>query len=200
MTRMKIVKIIFLDFDGVINNIESRAVARSTEKFSEGGLVLPSEIPTWQREVDYSSLRLLDLACKLCDAKIVLSTSWRNRVHITEFNSWVRNNGCQYLEMIDRTPPWVELANGSAGIRGDEIQSWIDQHKPPEYVILDDECHFRKHQYSRTVICDHNVGYRYSEFIQTLRLFEADESVLTHYDKTLKIPQWINHPLGTKFE
>lgn len=196
-------KLIFLDIDGVLTSLESRTITDDDMYTKQGNIILSTDSrPLWQREIDLVNLRLVDLACKFTEAKVVISSSWRTRLTLDEFNTWARSLGCMYIDAIAKTPPFAMTANGRQGIRGDEVAAYLEQYRAeqPMYVILDDESQFRKHQYDRLVLCDHNRGYRYDEFVKTLELFEADASTIEYYKCEMIKPRWTNHPPGTKFE
>ncbi len=110
-------KVIFLDFDGVLNSLSSP---------SEGIALLPDKLEL---------LRGLGDATR---AKIVLSTSWREH--------WSKDPkqcdsvgaaidllfGAHGLEIFDKTPM---LSGG----REREIKAWLEQHPQVEhFVVLDD--------------------------------------------------------------
>lgn len=103
-------KIIFLDVDGVLNSEQDR--------FS------------WTIESD-KHLILLACIVRRTDAKIVVSSSWRNcglldtlKTRLNDFSMSIYDKTC-YSEH---------------GIRGLEIKEWLDNHSDVEsFVILDDE-------------------------------------------------------------
>jgi len=110
-------RIIFLDFDGVLN---------SNKFFIES-----NEAPPFF--LDDSKTLLLKQIIDETDAKIVLSTSWREiwdtdleiakklKEYFTSFN----------IEIFDSIP-FIDY------IRAHEIQNWLDNHPCDQYVILDD--------------------------------------------------------------
>ena len=112
-------KVIFLDFDGVIT--------------------IP---PKW-----YLQANLIKNVKKIVDAtgaKIVVSSSWRSEnIEKTKESIIERKRRCPRNSMLywlvdnlyDVTP-WVGLGNG----RGGEIQKWLNDHPEVDnYVILDDD-------------------------------------------------------------
>ncbi len=193
--------IVFLDFDGVLTNIESR-ITRKPDEIAKGIIISGAGgIPLWQTEMDLTSLKLLNLLCEITSAKIVLSTSWRRKLRLVEINSWFRHDlKLEHLDVIDVTQPFVTLPSGDQGIRGDEIEQWLVSHPHESYLILDDELHFRKAQYARAVICEHNVGFRFDQFISALKILEVDQDKIDFYLAEAANPRWINHPIGTVFE
>lgn len=113
-------KVVFLDFDGVLN---SEKYIRSC---GEGVAIDPSRISLLKQIIDTT------------DAKIVLSSSWR--VHWTHAPDECNSTGKlindifgQYgLQIWDKTPQ-LRLR------REQEIQCWLDEHPEAEnFVVLDD--------------------------------------------------------------
>lgn len=105
-------KVLFLDFDGVLNNYKERNFG---EKFS------------------VSSCRNLNsLMKKVPDLKIVISSAWR--MHGVEYcKSILESNGVNSDAVIDRT-------GNEDGPRGYQIKCWLDRNpKVTNFVILDDE-------------------------------------------------------------
>lgn len=105
-------KVIFLDFDGVLNNFKDRNFG---EQFS------------------ISSCRNLNsLVKKVRGVKIVISSAWR--MHGLEYcKSILEKNGINSDNVIDRT-------GNEDGIRGNQIQAWLDRNPGVKaFVIIDDE-------------------------------------------------------------
>lgn len=121
-------KVIFLDFDGVLNS------AKYLEEKERFGFA-----------IDPARMVLLKQIVDATDAKIVLSTSWRE--HWSKdplqcdstgeiINSFFSEFG---LQIFDKTP---ELSTK----RENEIRSWLDTHTDIEgFVILDDRILFAEY-------------------------------------------------------
>lgn len=104
-------KVLFLDFDGVLNNYKDRNFG---EDFSK------------------SSCKNLNSLLKKCpELKIVISSSWR--YHGMEYCIGVlEKNGVDASSVIDVT-------GKEHGIRGNQIQAWLDRHtEVTAFVIVDD--------------------------------------------------------------
>ena len=110
-------KVIFLDFDGVIT--------------------IP---PKWYLKAD-----LIKNVKKIVDttgAKIVVSSSWRmDSVQETINRMIIRPKRCPRNKMLN----WLidnlyDVTNTYKGLRGQEIKDWLDEHNDIEnYVIIDDD-------------------------------------------------------------
>lgn len=114
-------KIIFLDFDGVLN---SEKYVRNCGHF---GVIL-----------DPSRMLLLKQLVTATDAKIVLSTSWRehwdtDKSKCNETGLFINEIFAEHnLSIYDKTP---KLSSD----RESEIKMWLDNHPDTEgFVVLDD--------------------------------------------------------------
>lgn len=136
-----VTKILFLDFDGVVNNIGTR---------SGMGLNIPFKcydriyIPTdWGFE-NIGVFNQLLLWCLENNVKIVISSSWRICIgYAQEFN--------EFFDTIFHEYSWVKRVNsldrlvidttGKARINRElEIKEWLDTNKyTGKFVILDDD-------------------------------------------------------------
>jgi hypothetical protein len=131
-------KIIFLDFDGVLNS------ARYLLRCEESGFV-----------IDPARMVLLKKIADATGAKIVLSTSWRE--HWSKNQTECSSTGVRIndifrkfgLQILDKTP-------SLHAPRETEIKTWLDNHPEVEnFVVLDDrlmcapflEGHFVKTSY-----------------------------------------------------
>lgn len=113
-------KVIFLDFDGVIT--------------------IP---PRWTINID--KLKNLKKIIDATDAKIVVSSSWRSsniertKEHIIDRTS---NNDIinWFIDNIYDITPFISNDKYKGTGRGGEIQTWLDAHPEVEnYIILDDD-------------------------------------------------------------
>ena len=136
--------IVFLDIDGVLNNL---------------GSVVACGIPS--KHFDPVSVRLVAKLCENADAKIVVSSSWRN--------GDLQDLACAGISsrIIDETPHLLD-------IRGREIQAWLDEHedKVTNYVILDDDSDMIAGQnFVQTTFQD---GFRFEHYVRALRYLNPD--------------------------
>lgn len=103
-------RIIFLDIDGVLNNMAS---------ISDGIELLSSKV------------LLIDQLCKDTGAKVVISSCWGKLFDFEAICWGLRWTGLR-SKPIDVTPRHDDKP------RGYEIQQWLKQHGASTYVILDD--------------------------------------------------------------
>lgn len=132
-------KVIFLDFDGVITSPDSK----------------------WK--IDMHKINIVNDICDKTDAKIVVTSNWRMGYHDDVYacherlkQYFIKHN---YLDNFKDTfdkfiSNIIGMTECIAGLRGDEIKSYINEHPEVEnYVIIDDD----------SDMCD----YQLFNFIQT---------------------------------
>ena len=121
-------RIIFLDFDGVLNS------AAYWECAEQHGGVSP---------FDPVLLARLDALIERTDAHIVVTSSWRGNIMSSRnvLKAW----GLKHWERVIGTTPDLSIARSSglyvACERGDEVSRWLREADPEgvtRYVILDD--------------------------------------------------------------
>jgi 2-hydroxy-3-keto-5-methylthiopentenyl-1-phosphate phosphatase len=157
-------KVIFLDFDGVLNH----------EKFYRGRFdkrydLDYVEVPHPYSEIDPECVSILNYIIEKTGALVVLSTSWRHSG--TDYCIDILLNRGFKGDVIDRTPDFWE----SWSVRGNEIQHWIDTNRSKEgiesYVILDDDSDMLLSQKNNFVRVDFRYGL-------TMELAETVISIL----------------------
>ena len=132
-------KVIFLDFDGVITSPDSK----------------------WK--IDMHKIKIINDICDKTDAKIVVTSTWRMGYHDDVYacherlkRYFIKNN---YLDNFKDTfdkfiSNIIGMTECIGGLRGDEIKSYMNEHPEVEnYVIIDDD----------SDMCD----YQLCNFIQT---------------------------------
>ncbi len=132
-------KVIFLDFDGVIR------------VSVDGGWVTPD-----QAEFCGARMASLAKACRDLDCKIVVSSDWRQWDNRLEIEALLKPHLAQCLHDDWSTP--------IIGQRWKEVRKWLDGH--PEvvnYAILEDYLpHFEgcpEHMNERIVLCTNRYGF-----------------------------------------
>lgn len=121
MTLVKNMKIIFLDFDGVLN----------CRRYRENSLSY------YEDYIDESRMLLLKYIVDKTGAKIVLTTTWRmywDNSYLVDYEETQRMNNifAKYgLEIYSKTSNYEEN-------RDYEITMWISENNIKQYVILDD--------------------------------------------------------------
>ena len=143
-------KVIFLDFDGVIT--------------------IP---PKWYLKAN--KIKYIKRIVDETDAKIVVSSSWRmDTVEETRKSMIYKEKRCPRNKMlywlIDNiydVTPWVGLGNG----RGGEIQKWLNDHPEVDnYVILDDDHDMWDSQMYHFVQTNYEDGITEVETIRAIKV------------------------------
>lgn len=139
-------KVIFLDFDGVLN-----VIPQGHDYY--GGIFHPEFVENLRRIINETG------------AKLVISSSWRHGGLERMRKMWEHR---QYPgEIIGITPDlrWRTKdsdldRNEDKMVRGDEIQSILDQHPQiSNYVIIDDDNDMLPSQRGNFVITSNNINH-----------------------------------------
>ena len=123
-------KVILLDFDGVLNCVTSKSRVPS-----------PKEPNIWYVGIDSNKMRNLVKIVQETDAKIILTTTWREHYEVGAYkqmdpvgkymNNKFRKFGLKIYDKIQR---------GKRFDRGRGVKVWLDEHpEVTDFVILDDE-------------------------------------------------------------
>lgn len=118
-------KVIFLDFDGVLNSQQHIQDVwkhpRGSEGFDDDGAMLSAPL-----------VRRVQKICTATGAAVVLSTSWRIADKFEQLVDWLRERDLS-APVIGKTP------RSCAGYRGEEIRQWLNDNPGVDaFVILDD--------------------------------------------------------------
>jgi hypothetical protein len=150
-------KIIFLDFDGVLNH-ERWYVDRQAEKNDGFTVGHPYS------EFDPKSIEYLNDLIQETGAKVVVSSTWRLGRHRNDLQEILNKRGFTG-EIIGITPNLRNL--GESILRGNEILQWIKDNKEivgcpyyeyENYVILDDDSDMLYWQKDNFILVDRFVG------------------------------------------
>jgi len=124
------VKVIFLDFDGVLNSETSFLYEDFRRKNHKEQGVKGKVCETLSPHCCAALQAVLN---QYPDVKIVLSTTWRCMFSMDWLKAKLEEYHVDSSRVIDKTP---ELFSGE---RGREIQQWLDAHpEVTQYVIIDD--------------------------------------------------------------
>lgn len=135
MGMVKMKKIIFLDFDGVLNTYEF------LDKLPKPKF---SDYQGWKNHDETfkpENIENLNHIIEKTGASIVISSSWRRLYTLKQIKNVLKKNGFKYIEsVIDFTPSFEAFWNAEYS-RGAEIYRWLadnDLYKKCNFVILDD--------------------------------------------------------------
>lgn len=154
-------KVVFLDFDGVINI--------PSAKFTHSCLAITCSHGGDDKLNDPVAIGLLNALCLATGAEIVVSSSWRT-AGIKRMRELLYNSGLDKAIKIQGCTPY-SLSYTSK--RGEEVKAYLrDRPQIKEYIILDDDTDFTKEQTGRLVKCDPWYGFKLHEFMQAINLFD----------------------------
>lgn len=126
-------KIIFLDFDGVIN--DTFYVHKAVD---EGRVILDAGLKHESDRfmLDPQRISILNDILAKTGANVVISSSWRNIYNLGELRKFLVDRGFNYPErIIDETPSTKPVLYN----RGELIRMWLDNHpEVTKHVAIDD--------------------------------------------------------------
>lgn len=147
-------KVLFLDIDGVLN---SRRTCTATGGFPH------CFIESHKAKFDWIAVGLIRVLCDKEGASIVLSSSWRHG----EKSIHECANGLD-LPIFDKTP-------ALPGVRGEEIQHWLDQHpEVTHWAIVDDNSDMLGSQLEHFVQTSEEDGLSFSDFAALGRILRGE--------------------------
>lgn len=164
-------KVIFLDFDGVLNSTRTylaREKIISSSKVQQRFLT-HGEIDSG---FDIVAVGLLRRLVDKLGAVIVISSSWRYSMSIEMIRRMFTNE----FEWEDADDVIIGMTpRSNTGRRGEEIQNWIDNKTVGisnfQYVIIDDSSDMEDHQFDRFVKTDYDEGLSYKDYNKVRELF-----------------------------
>jgi hypothetical protein len=116
-------KVIFLDFDGVLNSEASfrMEIRRKNNRVSD--TLNPVACSNLQYILEQAS-----------DVKIIISSTWRKIHTLVELQNILNSYGVEAARVAGKTPATL------SGHRGHEIRLWLDDNpNVTQYVIIDDD-------------------------------------------------------------
>lgn len=127
-------KIIFLDFDGVLNSAASFLLEKR-KRSGKGRKHRESFCPVNETLCHVCTSNFKHILDEVQEANIVISSTWRNLFDLDWLRAKLEEYGIDGKRVIDKTPDITRMGSQ----RGEEIQEWLAAH--PEvttYVIIDD--------------------------------------------------------------
>lgn len=180
MSFLKTNKIIFLDFDGVLNSVRSvvadqKCINAVKVKYD---LLADKQITTG---FDPVAVKLIAEIVRRTGARIIVSSAWRKAISLRD----IRDMFHREFNWPDGEDELIIGVTGSVdnGHRGTEIQNWIDEHavgvRNFQYIIVDDSYDFHDHQMKRFIQTDPYNGMSYQDYSKALELFGAEQDALS---------------------
>jgi hypothetical protein len=148
---MKKKRLLFLDIDGVLNNL-AHAVIYKAKSYDAA-------------TIDDVALGLLKWTCEVTGAEIVISSTWRT-MGVDWLMGVFEGKGWRVPPVISKTP------QGNGVPRGDEIKEWLDGRTYHtgncQYVIIDDDSDMLDEQKEYFVHTDPNLGFTIYDAIRVI--------------------------------
>jgi len=179
-------KVVFLDFDGVLNSrghflgvdetippsaAELQTIRRIQDEY--GNRWTRGMIAHDLRSLNSEMVKRVQWLVEKTDASVVISSSWRHGHSIPAMQGLLAYHGFTG-PILDVTPISVPTPAGfSNPLRGHEIQAWLDLHPEVErFVILDDDTDMA-HLSEYLVRTDFAVGLTEEKALEALFILEA---------------------------
>jgi hypothetical protein len=156
--------LIFLDVDGVLNNWHS---------MTEGIHIIPEKCVMIKR------------LCKECDAKVVISSTWRLGKSLKELQEFFWRVGLGGDNIIGMTPRYVNKDNfpEATDIRGYEILQWLVDNPLhsgflKSYVIIDDDSDMTEDQLKNNFVkTDMRTGFTWRHYDHCVKILTGKDQV-----------------------
>ena len=154
-------RVIFLDYDGVVN----------TPMWNEAGTKCRYNFPSDNKVNNFQAVQWLSQACQKFHYDIVVTSTWRTSENYKEclINGGLRSG----IQILGRTESlWTYEA---PTCRGDQVEKYLKDHPQIKfYVIIDDENDFLPHQKSHLIQTDGDVGFCEHDFEAFEKLYLKD--------------------------
>lgn len=144
-------KILFLDYDGVVN----------TPMWDEKGERCSYNFPFHNKVNNYQAVQWISEFCQKFGFSIVVTSTWRIDDNYKEclINGGLRDG----VEILGRTDDLYR--SGEKHSRGEEIQKWLNEHPECEYyLIVDDDSDILPEQKNNFVKTDTLIGFTMREY------------------------------------
>ena len=127
------IRVVFLDFDGVLNH-DALFLALPRDRTTADCL-------TDARSFDPACVERVNVICERASAVVVVSSSWRCMFKMAVIRSILKRHGLR-AKVIGDTPRLHRTPDGEERVRGHEIQAWLDARAKwqaiESFTILDD--------------------------------------------------------------
>lgn len=174
-------RLLFLDFDGVLNSVKWLKTRPSKEAFAEEMNISPEQYDhdrlRWAlRSIDPEAVGQLNELVGVSGARTVISSSWRTMYALSKLEWILHQRGFRH-HLLGATPcKWDMPENADRRlVRGDEIHAWLSLFDPQmvrleDIVILDDDADMVPYM-DRLVQTDVEVGFTAENAARALELW-----------------------------
>lgn len=169
-------KVVFLDFDGVLNTPDTTADAVQLYQYLTSNKVSDAREQFDNAMIGGEFVKRVQTICDATGAVVVVSSSWRILHDLAELDYFLITKDLQ-APVIDMTP------RVPSRYRGHEIDQWLSEHPEVDgFVILDDGSDMDPHS-------DHLVQTDFEEGLQDRHVQRAIEVLGIDYKRTERIPE-----------
>lgn len=160
-------KILFLDFDGVLNSQASFIYERRRRRKDPS---IESNISSTLCHICTSNLQYI--IEHVPDLKIVISSSWRRGNTLEELKEILASYGVDSSIVVDVTPyTWDDI---EGNYRGNDIKAWLEKHQDvTDFVIVDDDSDMEPFM-SNLVQTSWNTGLTFDNAMTIIRKLKGD--------------------------
>jgi hypothetical protein len=170
--------VIFLDFDGVLNNQDSlihHRLVNTNPKFFVSG-------------PDHACVTFIDYLLYVTGAKIVISSSWRSN-SLDNTKIALRDEfGLKRVDRVISQTPRLYNPGGGSVLRGSEISDWLFKTKETidNFIIIDDDSDMLENQLKYFVHTDFKHGFTWDDCMKSIILLDkVDDESKVHADEDL---------------
>lgn len=169
-------KVIFLDFDGVLNSAQSAYFwhnKRDQDKWENvlyGSWAGTLKEYIAQEFCPIAMSNVEELVRLIPDVKIVVSSTWRLGETVESLKKILYPAKLMADAIIDVTPQFRDAP------RGAEIQYWLDAHpEVTDYVIIDDDKDMLETQTDNFVNTDNRNGFQFTDMLKANRILKRND-------------------------
>lgn len=162
-------KVIFLDFDGVLNSLQSFNFWESKREQDDWEKGLQAHQGSLK---EYMAMEF----CPICVHNVQRLVQYNPGVKIVISSSWRVGETVETLKnMLKMSKPIadaiIDVTESFSNIRGEEIQKWLDAHpEVTDYVILDDDQNMLDSQKEHFVNTKFMHGFQYGDLLWARRI------------------------------
>lgn len=169
-------KVMFLDFDGVLNSHQSATFWHNKRDQAKWENEMYQDWPGTLREYiaqefcPIAMSNIEELMRRVPDLKIVVSSTWRHGETPETLAKILHPSKLIGGAIIDVTPDFG-WRDGKHVPRGEEIQDWLNRHpEVTNYVIVDDDSDMLETQKKNFVHTSSLHGFQYGDMLWALRI------------------------------
>jgi hypothetical protein len=164
-------KVIFLDFDGVLNSSASfRLMSRKKDEGKFDGKI-------HEHLCELATNNFQMLLKRFPEVKVVISSTWREYYDLDWLREKLNSFAVDGSRVIDRTPKLRDRIWTSVD-RGVEIDDWLSKHpEVTHYVILDDNSDMTEYQKANHFVhTNWNTGFTLDDYEKASEILHKKRS------------------------